>query len=103
MAYSYWDRSYRVILDQLADLVGLYILNTFSRTIDPMQIGLYHDDSILYSPDGPKCCRIQKIERKDYKSFWIFRIRTEISYNINIVNFLNVTLNLWGNSYWYIP
>ena len=26
---------------QIADLVGLYILNTLSRMVDPKQIGLY--------------------------------------------------------------
>ena len=48
--------------DQIADLVGLYILNILSRIVDPIQIGLYHNDSILYIPnsDGPKCSSIQK-------------------------------------------
>ena len=42
---------------QIADLVGLYILDTLSRIIDLIQIRLYHDDGILYIPnsDGPKC------------------------------------------------
>ena len=47
---------------QIADLVGLYILDTLSRIIDPIQLGLYHNDGILYIPncDGPKCSSIQK-------------------------------------------
>ena len=47
---------------QIADLVGLYISNTLSWIVDPTQIGLYRDDSILYIPnsDGPKCSSIQK-------------------------------------------
>ena len=35
---------------QIADLVGLYIFNTLIRIIDLIQIGLYHDDGILYIP-----------------------------------------------------
>ena len=34
----------------IADLVGLYILNTLSRIVNPIQIGLYHNDGILYIP-----------------------------------------------------
>ena len=37
---------------QIADLVGLYILNTLSKIVDPIQIGLYHDDGILYVPNN---------------------------------------------------
>ena len=52
---------------EIADLVGLYILDTLSRIVDPIQLGLYHNDGILYIPDsdGPKYSSIQK---KDYKS-----------------------------------
>ena len=47
---------------QIADLVGLYILDTLSRIVHPIQLGLYHNDRILYIPnsDGPKCSGIQK-------------------------------------------
>ena len=31
----------------IADLLGLYMLNTLSRNVDPIQIGLYCDDDIL--------------------------------------------------------
>ena len=50
---------------QIADLVGLYIYiyiyiyiyNTLMRIVDLIQIGVYHDDGILYIPnsDDPKC------------------------------------------------
>ena len=29
---------------QIADLVGLYILNMLARIINPQQVGLYRDD-----------------------------------------------------------
>ena len=47
--------------------IGLYTLDTLSRTVDPIQLGFYHNDRLLHIPnsDGPKCPRRQK---KDYKS-----------------------------------
>ena len=33
---------------QIADLVGLYILDILSRIVSPEQIGLYHFDGIIY-------------------------------------------------------
>ena len=83
---------------QIAYLAGLYILNTLSRIVDPIQIGLYHNDGILYIPnsDGPKCSSIQKKIIRDFK-FLGFKI--EISSNTKIANFLAVTFNLSDNSY----
>ena len=50
---------------QIADLVGLYILDTLSRVVSPGQIGLYHDDELIYirNSDGPNSSHIQKIIR----------------------------------------
>ena len=83
---------------QKADLVGLYILNTLSRIVDPIQIGLYRNDSILYIPNsnGPKCSSIQK---KIIRAFNFLGFKIEISSSIEIVNFLDVTLNLSDNFY----
>ena len=82
---------------QIADLVGLYILNSHYRIVGLIQIGLYSDDCILYIPnsDGPKCSSIQK----KIRAFKFLGIKTEISSNIKIANFLDVTLNLSDNSY----
>ena len=35
---------------QIADLVGLYILNMLTRIISHQQAGLYHDDGLIYIP-----------------------------------------------------
>ena len=82
---------------QIADLVGLYILDTLSRIVDPIQLDLYHDDGILYLPnsDGPKCSSIQK---KIMKTFKFLGFKIEISSNIKVANLLDVTLNLSDNS-----
>ena len=54
---------------QIADLVGLYISNILSGIVDPIQIGLYHNDGILYIPnsDGPKCSSKQKKIKRAFK------------------------------------
>ena len=43
-------------------ILWVYILNTLSRIVDPIQIGSYHNDGILYisNSDGPKCSSVQK-------------------------------------------
>ena len=69
----------------------------FSRIVDLIQIGLYHNDGILYIPNifGPNCSGIQKKIKQAFK-FLGFKI--EISSNIKIANFLDVPLNLSDNS-----
>ena len=82
----------------IADLVGLYILDILTRTISPQQVGLYRYDGLLYIPNsnGPLSSSIQKRIIRAFK-FWGFKI--EISSNIKIANFLDVTLDLSNNSY----
>ena len=83
---------------QIADLVGLYILDMLTRIISPQQLGLYHDDGLLYIPNsnGPLSSSIQK---RILRAFKFLGFRIEISSNIKIVNFLDVTLDLSNNSY----
>ena len=83
---------------QIADLVGLYILNMLTRIISPQQLGLYHDDGLLYIPNsnGPLSSSKQK---RIIRAFKLLGFRIEISSNIKIVNFLDVTLDLSNNSY----
>ena len=83
---------------QIADLVGLYILNMITRIISPQQVGLYHDDGLLYIPNsnGPLSSSIQK---RIIRAFKFLGFKIEISSNIKIANFLDVTLDLSNNSY----
>ena len=69
-----------------------------TRIISPQQLGLYRHDGLLYIPNsnGPLSSSIQKRIIRAFK-FWGFKI--EISSNIRIVNFLDVTLDLSNNSY----
>ena len=47
---------------QIADLIGIYILDTLGRIIDPKQVGLCRDDGLIFIPDsnGPKILKIHK-------------------------------------------
>ena len=83
---------------QMADLVGLYILDTLCRIISPIQIGLYSIDGLIYisNSDGSRSSSIQK---KIVRAFEFLGFKIEISLNIKIANLLDVTLNLSDNSY----
>ena len=83
---------------QIADLVGLYILNMLTRIISHQQTGLYHDDGLIYIPNsnGPLSSSIQK---RIIRAFKFLGFRIKISSNIKIVNFLDVTLDLSNNAY----
>ena len=81
---------------QIADLVGLYILNVQNRFINSEHIGLYRDDGLIYIPNsnGPNTSSIQK---KIIRAFKLLGFKIEISSNNKIV--LGVTLDLSNNIY----
>ena len=83
---------------QIADLMGLHILNTLSKIVDPIHIGLYHDDSILYVPTSGSPKRSSRL-KKIIRPFKFLGYKIEISSNIKIAIFPDVTLNLSDNSY----
>lgn len=78
---------------QIVDLVGIYILNTLSRIISYNQVGLYRDDRLIVIPNnnGPLSFKLQK---KIIKIFQFLGFNINISSNLKIVNFLDVTFNL---------
>ena len=83
---------------QIADLVGLYILNMLTRIISPQQLGLYHIDGLIYIPNSNGSLS-SSIQKRVIRAFKFLEFRIEISSNIKIVNFLDVTLDLSNNSY----
>ena len=74
---------------RVADLIGVYILDTLSCIVKLEQVRLYWEDGIIFIPDS-KTSKIQKI----IKAFKLLGIRIEIASNLKIVYFLDVTLNL---------
>ena len=83
---------------QIADLGGLYILDTLSRIISPVQIGLYYDDGLIYIYNNDSPCGLY-IQKKVIRAFKSLGFKIEISSNTKIANFLDVTLNLSDNTY----
>ena len=83
---------------QIADLVGLYILDILNKIITSEQIGLYHGDGLIYIPNsnGPNSSSIQK---KIIIAFKLLGFKIEVSSNNDIVHFLDVTLDLSNNTY----
>ena len=77
---------------QVADLVAIYTLDTLGGIVNLEQVGLHHDDGIIYIQDsnGPKTSSIQK---KIIKAFKLLGLRIKIASNLKIVDFLDVTLN----------
>ena len=61
-------------------------------------MGLYHDDGLIYIPNsnGPISSSIQK---KIIRAFKFLGFKIEVSSNNKIVYFLDVTLDLFNNSY----
>ena len=75
----------------------MYILDTLGQFLDLSNIGLYDDRliSVLYNK-GPLTSKIQK---KVIRAFKYMGLSIEISSNLKIVYFLDVTLNLSDYSY----
>ena len=61
-------------------------------------MGLYRDDSLIFFPDsnGPKN---SKIYNKIKRAFKLQRFKIEISSNLKIISFLDITFNLMNNTF----
>ena len=83
---------------QVADFIGIFILDTLSRAFDPTYIGLYRDDGLMVIPEsnGPKTNRIHK---KLIQVFKYLGFKVDVTSNIKIVNYLDATFNLSDGSY----
>ena len=78
---------------QVADVIGIYILDTLGRLVNLEQVGLYRDDGIIFIPDS-NSLKTSKIWKKIIRVFKLLGQRIEIASNLKIVDFLNVTLSL---------
>ena len=85
-------------LAQIADLIGIYILDMLGHIVNLEQVGLYRVEGIIFIPDsnGPKISRIQK---KIIRAFKLLGLQIEIALNLKIVDFLDVTLNLDNSAF----
>ena len=78
---------------QVADLIGIYILDTLGRIINKEQVELYRDDGIIFIQDS-NGLKTTKIQKEIIRAFKLLGLRIEIGSNLKIVEFLDVTLNL---------
>ena len=84
-------------LAQVADLIGIYILDMLGCIIKLQKAGFYRDDRIIFIPDSnaPKTSKIQKI----IKAFKLLGLWIEIASNLKIVEFLDVIYNCDNGSF----
>ena len=83
---------------QIADFIGIFILDSLSRAFDPTYMGLYRDDGLMVIPNsnGPETNRTHK---KLIQVFKHLGFRVDVTSNIKVVNYLDVTFNLKDDSY----
>ena len=85
---------------QIADLIGLYILYNLTNNTGLVteSIGLYRDDGLLVlrNCNGQQVDKIGKTLTKKFKEM---DFRVDITPNIKIANFLDVSFNLMNNSF----
>ena len=100
-----WGESYVSNLDvpkgaydsaQVAELIGIYILDTLDRIVNLEQVELYQDDGIIFIPDrnGPKTPKTQKNIIREFK---LLGLRIEITSNLKMVDFFVIALNLYNS------
>ena len=78
---------------EACELIGAYMLNRIKLSMPQSQLGLYRDDGLCIVPNsnGPK---IDKIKKNITKIFKDEGLNITVEANIDIVNFLDVTLNI---------
>ena len=78
---------------QIADLIGIYILETLGKITDLKQIGLYRDNGFIFISDS-NSPKTSKIHKKVMRAFKLPGFKIEIASNHKIVNFLYITFDL---------
>ena len=84
---------------EICELVGLYILNTLSWKLDRKNIRLYCDDrlAVIKSTSGITADQTRKDITKIFSNLGL---KITISCNLNVTNFLDMTLNLSNGKYY---
>lgn len=83
---------------QIADLIGFYVLDYLGRIVEHKQMSLYGDDGIIYIPISNNPL-MSKIMEKVIRAFKLLGLKIEISSNLKIVDYLDITLNLNDNTF----
>ena len=83
---------------EVCELIGIFMLSLIGNKYNPNNIGLYRDDglAVFKNTSGPQSEKIKKNFQRMFKNKGLDLI---INYNMKIVNYLDVTLNLNEGSY----
>ena len=83
---------------EVCELIGIFMLGLIGNKYNPNNIGLDRDDglAVFKNTSGPQSEKNKKTFQKMFKNKGLDII---ISFNVEIVNHLDVTLNLNDGSY----
>ena len=82
---------------EICELVGSVLLYSINKIMDPSSHGLYHDDGlIIVDKSTPKKC--DGIRKRLYKLFEEFGFRLDVTTDLKITDYLDVTLNLYSGT-----
>ena len=77
---------------EICELVGWVLLYSINKIMDPSNHGIYHDDGlIIVDKSTPKKC--DGIRKRFYKLFEEFGFRLDVTTDLKITDYLDVTLN----------
>ena len=80
------------------ELVGIYLLFLLESIVDKNNTGLYRDDGLILLPNV-NTQNMGRIRKTVLNIFKAVGFKFEIKANLNIVDFLNVTLYLANGAY----
>ena len=82
---------------QICELVGCVLLYSINKIMDPNNHGLYRDDGLIIVDNStPKKC--DGIRKKLYKLFEDFGFRLDVTTDLKITDYLDITLNLYSGT-----
>ena len=86
-------------MNEICELVGLYLLHELNKSIKNQHFGLYRDDdlAIINSKSGPI---IEKIKKNISTIFQNNGLKITTESNLLQTDFLDITLNLVTGKYW---
>ena len=82
---------------EICELVGCVLLYSINKIVDPSSHGPYQDEGlIIVDKSTPKKC--DDIRKRLYKLFDEFGFRLDITTDLKITDYLDVTLNLYSGT-----
>ena len=83
---------------EVCELIGLFLLDNLSDKYGKNNVGLHRDDGLvlLRNASGPQSERTRKDITREFKKKGL-----NISISLKIYNFLDVTLNLTNETYYF--